>query len=456
MVENEKIYGFDFKTFFRIIDNMYDEVYITDNNYKLLYVNKACARHYGATQDEMIGKTSFDFAREEWWSPSFLTPMYKDKQVYGAKQTLANGMEVLTIAAPIFDDKDNIEFVIMNVRDDIQEIALYNDRLESDSSIDNYNSKSYVFKSNSMKKIYSLATKISKVDATCIITGETGVGKTHLANHMHFSSPRKDKPLISVNCASLPSELIESELFGYSKGAFTGANQSGKKGLVCLADGGTLLLDEISELPLSAQAKILHVVQEKEFIPVGGTTPIKVDVRIIAATNKSLKNLVKLGFFREDLFYRLNVVELYIPPLRKRKEDIPHLVSHFIKEISAKYSMKRSMSDGALDILINHYWRGNIRELKHVIERLVLTSDTVIIGRNQLPMSMFGIEDQAVQDDEDDDNMSFDEKTSSYEGYLIRKAYEECKTSRNVAEQLKISQTRANKLIRKYVNNQET
>lgn len=449
MDKEKKIYGFDFPTFFKLIDNMYDEIYITDNDYKLLYVNKACARHYGASQDEMIGKTSLDFSREDWWGPNFLTPMYKDKKAYGARQTLANGMEVLTIAIPIFDKNNNIEYVIMNVRDDVKEIDLYNDNLDSDTSFESSKSNRYIFKSNAMKKIYALATKISKVDATCIITGETGVGKTLLANHMHQSSPRKDKPFISVNCASLPSELIESELFGYSKGAFTGASQAGKKGLVAMADSGTLLLDEISELPLSAQAKILHMVQEKEFLPVGGTSPVKVDVRIIAATNKSLKSLVELGHFREDLYYRLNVVELYIPPLRRRTEDIPHLVSHFLSEFSNKYNTNRQMSDRALEILIKHEWRGNIRELRHVIERLVLTSDTVVIGLNQLPISMFSIEGQT--EDEDDENISFDEKTSSYEGYLIRKAYEKYKTSRSVAEHLQLSQTKANKLIRKYV-----
>ena len=452
MGEKKKIYGFDFPTFFNLIDNMYDEIYITDNDYKLLYVNKACARHYGATQDEMIGKTSLDFSREEWWGPNFLTPMYKDKKAYGAKQTLANGMQVLTIAVPIFDKNENIEYVVMNVRDDVNEIDLYNDKVDSEIFSKLSRRDKYIFKSNAMKKIYSLATKISKVDATCIITGETGVGKTLLANHIHKSSPRKDKPLISVNCASLPSELIESELFGYSKGAFTGASQSGKKGLISMADGGTLLLDEISELPLSAQAKILHMVQEREFLPVGGTTPVKVDVRIIAATNKSLKSLVELGHFREDLYYRLNVVELYIPPLRKRTEDIPHLVSHFLTEFSSKYNMNRQISDRALEVLVKHEWRGNIRELRHLIERMVLTSDTMVIGLNQLPTSLFGIEDQTSQFDDDDEDISFEEKTSSYEGYLIRKAYEKHKTSRKVAEHLNLSQTKATKLIKKYVN----
>ena len=178
MDKDKKIYGFDFPTFFNLIDNMYDEIYITDNNYKLLYVNKACARHYGASQDEMIGKTSIDFSRRRVVGAKLPHPMYKDKKAYGARQTLANGMEVLTIAIPIFDENNNIEYVVMNVRDDVKEIELYNDQVDLEFSIYPSISSKYIFKSDAMKKIFSLATKISKVDATCIITGETGVGKT--------------------------------------------------------------------------------------------------------------------------------------------------------------------------------------------------------------------------------------------------------------------------------------
>lgn len=447
----EKIFGFDFRTFFNLINNMYDEVYITDDNYKCLYVNKACARHYGASQDEMIGKTSAEFLEEGWWSDFFLYPMYKDKEAYVVKQILANGMPILTIAVPMFDDENNIKYVVMNVRDDVKDVLAFNDSYESEFSNNTLISSKYIFKSDLMKKIYALASKISNIDATCIITGETGVGKTLLANHIHKSSPRKDKPFISVNCATLPSELIESELFGYSKGAFTGANQTGKKGLVSMANGGTLLLDEISELPPSAQAKILHMVQEKEFIPVGGNEPVKVDVRIIAATNKSLKSLVNLGQFREDLYYRLNVVDLYIPPLRKRTEDIPPLVYYFLSEFSSKYNINRQITERAMEILVNHEWRGNIRELRHIIEKMFITSDTVSLDLNQLPTSLFNIDDENCQYDDDEDS-TFADKVDSYEGYLIRNAYKKYGTSRKVAEKLHLSQSKANRLIQKYVN----
>ncbi len=197
-------YGFDYDAFYKLIDNMYDEVYVTDNNYKLLYVNKSCARHYGVSQDEMIGKTSFDFDKEKWWTPGFLTPMYKDKKAYSARQFLSNGTEVLTIATPIFDKDDNIEYVIMNVRDDVNDIDLYNDHCEPDVYEHLKEPDDFVFHSESMQKIYDMSKKISNLDTTCIITGETGVGKTMLAKRIHSMSNKKEKPFISDKSTKQP------------------------------------------------------------------------------------------------------------------------------------------------------------------------------------------------------------------------------------------------------------
>ena len=448
----DKKYGMDFDTFFNIIDNMYDEIFIVDNNYKLVYVNKACLRHYGCTQSDMIGKTCIEFDKEKWWEPSFLSFLYKDKKAYGAKQKLFNGQEVLTLATPIFDENDNVKYVAMNVHDAINEMDLYSTKQHlSINEISTDERPDLIYKSQEMKEVYALATKISSIDATCIITGETGAGKTLLAKHMHKLSPRADKPFISINCASLPSELLESELFGYVKGAFTGANSDGKKGLIESANQGTILLDEISELSLSAQAKILHVCQEKEYLPVGGTKPIKVDVKIIAATNKSLLDLVNSGQFREDLYYRLNVVEIYIPPLRRRREDIPFFVYHFLSEFSQKYKLNRNITERAMEVLVNYDWKGNVRELRHIVERMVVTSDSFVIDIRQLPKALFGIVD-AKDHYISEDISSFDEKIEAYEAYLIRNSFEKYKSSRKVAQALNISQSKANTLIRKYVD----
>ncbi len=445
------IYGMDFPTFFNIIDNMYDEIYLVDNNYKLIYVNKACARHYGCNPEDMIGKTSQDFEAEKWWDLSFLSSMYKDKKTYVARQKLFNGIEVTSIAVPILDENDNIEYVVMNVRDEINEMDFYNNTIrELTPSPFPDERRDLVFKSKAMEDVLALAKRISAIDATCIITGKTGVGKTLLAKHMHAMSPRCHKPFISLNCASLPSELLESELFGYAPGSFTGASLKGKSGFLEKVNGGSILLDEISELSLSAQAKILHVCQEKEFFPVGGTESIKVDVKIIAATNKNLQDLVNTGHFREDLFYRLNVTEIYIPPLKRRPEDIPALTYHFLNEASQKYGLTRQITDRAMEVLANYEWNGNVRELRHIVERMVVTSDTMLLDIGQIPKSIFGITDSEERYTSAE-YRSFRDKMSDYEAYLVRQAYEKGKSSRKVAELLSIPQTKANTLIQKYI-----
>jgi len=298
-----------------------------------------------------------------------------------------------------------------------------------------------------MKKVMKLVERISEIDATCIITGESGTGKSMIAKYMHQLGPRAGQPFVNVNCASIPSELFESEFFGYVKGAFTGAKASGKKGLLEVANNGTILLDEISELPLLAQAKLLTVLQDKEFIPVGGSKQISVDVKIIAASNKNLKNMVEIGTFREDLYYRINVIEIYIPPLRKRRQDILHLVHYFLNQFNNKYDVNRQLSSGVIQVLLEHEWKGNVRELSHLIERLVITVDSLIIDVNHLPSNIFGIIDTSREEE----TLSFDERLDKYEGYMVQKAYEKYDSSRKLAEHLDISQTRASKLIRKYI-----
>lgn len=229
-------------------------------------------------------------------------------------------------------------------------------------------------KSKKIQKIVSFAERIAKSsDTTVLIEGESGTGKEMIAKFVHQNSPRAQKRFIPINCAAIPKELAESEFFGHEKGAFTGAAQKTKLGKFELADGGTILLDEIAELSLDLQVKLLRVLQEKNFFRVGGEKEINVDVRIIAATNKNLEEEVKKGNFREDLFYRLNVAKIEMPALRERKEDIPLLAYSFLKEFSAKFQKKTiGISKEALELIKNYSWKGNIRELRNVIERAVL------------------------------------------------------------------------------------
>ncbi len=448
---NSQLFNLDIETFAKIIDAMYDEVLIYDGNYNIAYINQACSRHYCCSPKEMIGKNFFDFIEDKWWEPSVLPLVYKNKKSYAIKQTVYTGKELLTIAVPIFDQNNEIKYVVMNVRDEVKEKDIVNasERIETFYS-EKMNTP--VFKSKIMTELMELIKKISTVNVNVILLGESGTGKTMYAQFLHSISDRKDKPFVSINCASIPQELLESELFGYAKGAFTGAKTQGKKGLFEIAHEGILFLDEITELSLSAQAKLLHVLQNGEFLPLGATVPVKVNVRIIAATNKNLKNLVNTGNFREDLYYRLNVVEIYIPPLRSRKNDILPLINFFLIEFNKKYNVTRYFSETALSILKNYKWQGNVRELKHVVERLVITSDTMIIDASMLPKTLFNIVDE-IDDKLPSQIQSFDSAMNDFEEKLVKRAYAQNNTSRKLAKYFMITQTRANKLIRKHITN---
>ncbi|MEK6697516.1 MAG: sigma-54 dependent transcriptional regulator [Nitrospirota bacterium] len=241
-----------------------------------------------------------------------------------------------------------------------------------------------VGESQVMKHVFSLVDRVAATDSTVLILGESGTGKELIASAIHYQSGRKDKPLIKVNCAALPEGLIESELFGHERGAFTGAVKR-KPGRFELADGGTIFLDEVGDLPPAAQAKLLRVLQERTIERIGGTESIKVDVRLIAATNKSLEDEVKAGRFREDLFYRLNVIPITLPPLRERREDIPALAAFFLERYGRRLGRTVRFSKEALESIMSHDFPGNVRELENVIERTVTLATSDVISRDDLP-----------------------------------------------------------------------
>ena len=241
-----------------------------------------------------------------------------------------------------------------------------------------------VGESPQLKEVLDIVKRVSPLDVTVIIYGESGTGKELIARTIHFNSPRKDRPFIPVNIAALPEELVESELFGYKKGAFTGATTD-KVGIFKACDGGTILLDEVAEASPRLQAKLLRVIEYKKFTPLGSTKEEEVDVRIIAATNKNLFTLVKEGKFREDLYYRLNVVPIYLPPLRERVEDIPLLVNYFIKKYSVRYNLEeKALDDEALKLLMSYSWPGNVRELENFIEHLLIVTRSLRITKEDV------------------------------------------------------------------------
>jgi DNA-binding NtrC family response regulator len=245
-----------------------------------------------------------------------------------------------------------------------------------------------IAKSKSMQDILQTMENIKDSDCNVLLTGETGTGKTLIAKIIHFTSKRQNMPFLSINCATLTEELLASELFGHERGAFTGAVKT-KQGLIEIADGGTLFLDEISEMTTNLQAKLLKVIEDKEFYRVGGTRPIRVNVRFIAATNQDVKKAVQEGKFREDLYYRLNVMEIFIPPLRERKEDIEPLSNYLLKKHLAKTNKKiKGFSKEAMDILMNYSFPGNVRELENIIERAIILEKTDMIRPESLPQTL--------------------------------------------------------------------
>lgn len=258
-----------------------------------------------------------------------------------------------------------------------------NIRLKKDLS-DLLNFPNIIGESQSMQNVLTMLEKVSKTDSTVLLLGESGTGKELIAATIHYQSNRKNKPLIKVNCAALPDNLIESELFGYEKGAFTGA-EARKPGRFEIADGGTIFLDEIGDLPSLTQTKILRVLEERCFERLGGTKSIQVDVRVIAATNKELAREIKNGSFREDLFYRLNVIPIELPPLRRRHDDIPLLLDKFLQQFNDRYGIRVKFDHGAIAELCNYSFPGNVRELINIVERCVTLSGSGVVKKSDLP-----------------------------------------------------------------------
>ncbi len=285
--------------------------------------------------------------------------------------------------------------------------------------------------SGPMRQVYEQIAQVARTNTTVLIRGESGTGKELIAHAIHYNSPRSTKPFVKVSCAALPDSLIESELFGYEKGAFTGA-QARKKGRFELAEGGTLFLDEIGDVHLSTQVKLLRVLQEREIERLGGTEAVKVDVRMIAATNKDLEKAIAAGTFREDLHYRLNVFTIFVPPLRERKPDILLLADHFLEKYAIEHhkNIKR-ISTPAIDMLMAYHWPGNVRELENIVERAVLVCDSNVIHGHHLPPTL-----QTAEASGTVTNLSLTEAVDAYEKDLIQDALKTTRGNRSKAAKL--------------------
>lgn len=306
--------------------------------------------------------------------------------------------------------------------------------------------------SGEIRRITDIIARIAPFDATVFLAGESGVGKNRFAEMVHAFSQRFGAPFVTINCGAIPENLLESELFGYEGGAFTGASQKGKAGLIETADGGTLFLDEIGDLPLQMQVKLLKVIQEKKLVRVGGIREKNVDFRLIAATNKDIPAMVERGDFRKDLFYRINVIWITIPPLRKRREDIPLLINHFVGKFNEKYGKHHAFSPKAMEDLQKYLWPGNVRELENVVEGLVLTADHEVIEEDMLPASICS---ETAIEKYGGEGKTLKEILERVEEEIILESYQKYGTTTKTAQALGISQASVSIKLNKYKNKQK-
>ena len=405
-------YGIDFK---RVVDGLDDSLLITDNTGKCIYVNPAYSKNTSIQPKEILGKVVMDeYGPGKLFSHGAVGDVIKTGKVtFCLCKTSKNDIPLTgyIIGTPLFDNQGNLQQVIALSRPIVQLKGLRNDFAAFVSELNQIQkqlsptttdakeqlSPPMIGKETTMAPIWSLIHHIAPTDATVLITGESGTGKEVLADEIFRNSNRKNERFVKLNCASIPAQLFESELFGYEKGAFSGANAKGKPGLFELANHGTLLLDEIGDMPLDLQVKLLRAIQTKEITRIGGIKPIHLDVRIIAATNCNLKAKVADGTFRQDLFYRLNVVPIKIPPLRERKDDIEALCDFFIRKFSEKYHSSFSLTELQLDYLRSYNWPGNIRKLENIMEYLVICSSGVGAVNNEMITNLLGISNEIVE-----------------------------------------------------------
>jgi PAS domain S-box-containing protein len=433
-----------------IIDSLSDGIYITDGQGTTLRINKAYTDITGLKPEEVVGKNLTELVKDVFYeSRSSILMVIKEKRPITLAQIVRKtNKKVLSSSVPIFDKNNEIYRIVTSARDVTMLYAMQNE-LEKTKRLNEIYMRQYhsirkeleidkllASKNAKMSIIVEQIKRIANKDSTVLVLGETGVGKELVANIIHNCSDRAKNDLVSINCNTIPESLFEAELFGYEPGSFTGAKASGKKGLFELANNSTLFLDEVGDLPISVQGKLLRALQEKEIMKIGGEKKIAINVRIIAATNKNLHELVKCGKFREDLYYRLNVIPLQIPPLRERKEDLIHLVYSIVDEYNKMHNLAKTISPVVLSVFLNYSWPGNIRELKSLLERLVLLSNGDEITPAELPDNLLAFTSPLAA--EPTRVQSLKQAVKEFETALINETIKECGSIRKAAKKLHV------------------
>ncbi|MCI7392647.1 MAG: sigma 54-interacting transcriptional regulator [Clostridiales bacterium] len=453
-----------------ILNVITDAVFIDDADGVCQWCNDACEEMYNIEYDEIVGRHVEDLEKSGIFTPSVTRRVLEEKREITIIHENRFGRRLLTTGSPVFVPMTSGEWVaagegrysrtiafVLTTSRDITQISTVQEQPDTPGSAllkagnldvpEDVGSSFIVSESEAMHNVMALTKKLASVNTTVLITGESGVGKGLIARRLHEEGVRWKKPFVTVNCGAIPENLIESELFGYVAGAFTGSRADGKQGLFEAAQDGTIFLDEISELPLNLQVKLLQVIQERQITPVGGTRPIPVDVRIISATNRNLEELVKAGRFREDLYYRLNVVPINVPSLRERPADIIPLIQMNIARCNRELGETKSISPDALSILLKYPWPGNIRELQNIIERLVITTSHNVITEDDI---FIFIKEAAEDNQINYADTSLAAALERAEKEILSRALENYKSTRAIARVLKVSQPTIVRKLNKY------
>ena len=437
----------------------HDGLFVCDGNGIGVKYNESYSRITGIDGDEIMGLHMNDLLQLGYISESASLMVLQTKKQATTMPRLKSGKKALITANPVFDANGNVDKVISNVRD-ITELIQLKSQLEEVKELSeryysellhlrrqNVQVEGMIAESPVMKKMVATALKVAVTGATVLITGESGVGKEVLARTIHNHSESKAGPFVKVNCGAIPDTLLESELFGYEKGAFTNASKTGKMGIFEIAVRGTLFLDEIGEIPLALQAKLLGVLQDKKFTRVGGTKEIKLSARIIAATNRDLAEMVTRGEFRKDLFYRLNVVGLKIPPLAERKEDLFPMAHHFLRELNERYKFHNTISPRVINAFLNYDWPGNVREMENLMEQLVVLAPNEQITVEMLPVALQ--DPMAMVSRELPQEKCLEDILASVERRVFQSLLRQGYSSYKIAQELGINQSTAIRKIKK-------